>query len=101
MNHSITPNLTKQPCYPLAGNSYGSLILTKQLQKKPMAQEIRNPLTAIDLALEMLISSIPTIDDTQKTYLDIIKRSSKKIDHLVTAFIASGPIDETQSKKIF
>lgn len=42
------------------------------------AHEIRNPLTNIDLAIEMLNELIT--DDVQKSYLDMIMRASKKIN---------------------
>jgi signal transduction histidine kinase len=47
-----------------------------------LTHEVRNPLTNINLAVEMLQRMDP--DGVQKPYLDIIIRASKRIDMLVT-----------------
>ena len=46
-----------------------------------LACEIRSPLTSIGLSLELLEPNIT--DPGQKVYIDIIKRSSVQINHLV------------------
>lgn len=46
-----------------------------------VAHEVRNPLANINLAIEMLTPKIKDIDS--KIYLDIIKRSSKRINELI------------------
>jgi signal transduction histidine kinase len=50
-----------------------------------LAHEVRNPLTSIDLSIEMLLSGIK--DDERKTYLDIIMRSSIRINDLLNELI--------------
>ena len=71
-------------------------------QKFPLAsimvQEIRNPLTAINLALEMLNSTVLNIDDEQKIYLEIIERGSVKINSMITNFLTHYQVNELQSK---
>ena len=46
-----------------------------------LAHEIRNPLTNINLAVEML--QLATGEDDPKTYLDIIRRSSQRINEMI------------------
>jgi len=53
-----------------------------------LAHEVRNPLTNINLAIEMLTST--ALDNDQKTYVDIIKRASSRINGLVTELLVSG-----------
>jgi signal transduction histidine kinase len=50
-----------------------------------LAHEIRNPLTNIDLSLEMLLSGVK--DDEQKVYMNIIMRSSMRINELTNELI--------------
>ena len=52
-----------------------------------LAHEIRNPLTNINLAVEELISM--NNNDDQKIVLDVIKRSSVRINDLLIDFLAS------------
>jgi len=47
-----------------------------------LAHEVRNPLTNINLAVDML--ECAARDDDPKLYLDIIKRSSARINHLIS-----------------
>jgi signal transduction histidine kinase len=74
----------------------------KMTQKSPaasvMVQEIRNPLTAMSLALEMLNSTIINADDEQKIYLDIIERGSKKINNMIADFLVRHEVNELHSK---
>lgn len=46
-----------------------------------LAHEVRNPLSNINLAVEMLQSMVS--NEEQKLYLDIITRASGRIDHLI------------------
>lgn len=46
-----------------------------------LAREVRNPLTSINLSIDMLRSSI--MDSELKVYVDIIGRSSMRINSLV------------------
>ena len=50
-----------------------------------LAHEVRNPLTNIDLSIEMLLSGVK--DNERKTYLDIIMRSSIRINDLLNELI--------------
>jgi signal transduction histidine kinase len=52
-----------------------------------LAHEVRNPLTNINLAIDMLTSTFLGAD--QKIYIDIIKRASFRINSLVTELITS------------
>jgi signal transduction histidine kinase len=58
-------------------------IVKKEADKftRLLAHEIRNPLTNINLSLEVLENEVH--DDSLKIYLDIIKRGSKRINELL------------------
>lgn len=62
-----------------------------------MAHEVRNPLTNINLAVEMLKMALSARD--QKTYLDIIMRSSVRINELVNELLKYQNADEIQTEK--
>ncbi|HPH85414.1 MAG TPA: ATP-binding protein [Ferruginibacter sp.] len=64
-------------------------IVMKQLGQfaSAMAHEVRNPLTNVNLAVEMLNSS--TLNDEQKIYLDIISRGTGRINDLVSEILLS------------
>ncbi len=57
-----------------------------------LAHEVRNPLTNINLAVDMLKSSIR--DNDQKIYLDIIIRGTRRINDLVTDLLTSNQAGE-------
>lgn len=46
-----------------------------------MAREVRNPLTCIDLSIDML--KLAVTDAERKVYMEIITRSSKRINQLI------------------
>jgi nitrogen-specific signal transduction histidine kinase len=46
-----------------------------------LAREVRNPLTCINLAVDML--TIPAVGTDQKVYIDLIAKSAKRIDQLI------------------
>jgi signal transduction histidine kinase len=50
-----------------------------------LAHEVRNPLTNINLSIDMLNSAIT--DEELKIYVDIISRSSKRINHLINELL--------------
>lgn len=50
-----------------------------------LAHEIRNPITNINLSVEMLRAVLP--DNISKTYLDIIERGTKRINDVVTKLL--------------
>lgn len=62
-----------------------------------LAHEVRNPLSNINLAVEILKQM--TGDDDQKIYLDIILRASGRINSLVTDLLTSCHADEMGSGK--
>ncbi|MEO8404897.1 MAG: ATP-binding protein [Chitinophagaceae bacterium] len=57
-----------------------------------LAHEVRNPLTNINLSIEMLRSIIT--DGDQQTYLDIIMRSSTRINDLINELLKYQQADE-------
>ncbi len=59
-----------------------------------LAHEVRNPLTNINLAVEMLKSTLK--GDDQQIYLDIIMRGSDRINALVTDLLVSCQDDDQQ-----
>lgn len=79
-------------------NLFKSLIPPKIVQEKAtpfataLAHEVRNPLTNINLAVEMLKATLK--DDEQKGYLDIILRGSGRINDLVTDLLMLCQGDE-------
>lgn len=104
MNTSaITPNFKRLYSYPPASNLYTSLPSSGTAQKKPgqfnaaLAHEIRNPLSTIKLAVEMLQSGIT--GDNQKIFLDIIMRSSVRINDLITDLLKCQQANEVQTEK--
>jgi signal transduction histidine kinase len=62
-----------------------------------LAHEVRNPLSNINLAVEMLKTSMKT--EEQNIFLDIILRGSGRINDLVTDLLASTQIDEQHLEK--
>jgi signal transduction histidine kinase len=61
------------------------IVVQPVLLTAAFAHEIRNPLTNINLAIEMLQEHIT--DDVQKSYLDIIMRASAKINLQVSELV--------------
>jgi len=57
-----------------------------------LAHEVRNPLTNINLSIEMLRSVITDVD--QLAYLDIITRSSARINDLINELLKYQHADE-------
>ncbi len=62
-----------------------------------LAHEFRNPLTNINLSIEMLQSTM--IHDEQKQFLDIIMRSSVRINDLINEFLKYQEQDKTQARE--
>ena len=62
-----------------------------------LAHEVRNPLTNIGLAVEMLRST--ELTDIQKLYIDIIMRGSGRINDLVTDLLTSYHADTKLQEK--
>lgn len=61
-----------------------------------MAHELRNPLTNINLSIDMLEFSIK--DKELKEYLEIIKRSSKRINILIGEYLKCQQVDEIKEE---
>ena len=79
-------SITKVAEIDIATNDPSSAALAKDLQIKftdALVHEVRHPLSNINLAVEMLQSSIKELD--LKIYLDIIGRSSMRINDLMKA----------------
>lgn len=99
---TLTPHVTNPRSNPAPANLFISLVPPKIVQSKPdpfvsaLAHEVRNPLTNINLAVEMLKSAIK--DDDQK-YLDIIMRSSVRITDLINELLKNQQADEEQGEK--
>jgi len=64
-----------------------------------LAHEVRNPLTNINLAVEMLLT--PLKEEDRKIYLDMILRASGRINGMVTDLLVSFDAAETPSEKYF
>jgi len=62
-----------------------------------LAHELRNPLTNIMLTVHLLESKI--LDDNDRMYMDIIKRSSAKINDLINDLLKGQKKDEIQTEK--
>ena len=56
-----------------------------------LAREVRNPLTSINLSIDLLSSSI--MDSELKIYVDIIGRSSMRINHLIDQLLKYQEIE--------
>jgi signal transduction histidine kinase len=56
-----------------------------------LAREVRNPLTSINLSIDMLRSSL--MDSELKIYVDIIGRSSMRINDLVDELLKYQEIE--------
>jgi len=95
--------ITKQESYSPFVNKLRVVVPLPLSKRKPpkfafaLAHEVRNPLSNINLAVEMLKSLI--INDDQKIYLEIIKRGAGRINDLVTDLLTSFQADEMQSGK--
>ena len=62
-----------------------------------LAHEIRNPLTNIYLSIQMLESQV--MDDSLKLFVDIVKRSSTRINDLINDFVKEQPGHKVQAEK--
>jgi signal transduction histidine kinase len=96
---TITRHVPKLRNNPPTANLFRHLMSKLVIvQKQPgqfasaLAHEVRNPLSNINLAVEMLKTT--TRDDDRKIYLDIIMRSSGRITDLVTDLLRSSQDNE-------
>ncbi len=65
---------------------------------RTLAHEIRNPLTNIGLSLEGLVEK--GIQDSQKPYVDIIKRGAKRINDIITELLQSSKAIEIKPELV-
>jgi signal transduction histidine kinase len=77
---------------PLTSPAIGkSSIIFPSFEKAALlAREIRNPLTCIDLSINMLNSA--ATDPELKVYMEIIKRSSKRINELLKELLEAQEV---------
>ena len=79
--------VTAMRVYQSSGRRLNSAISPEEVLNQParfvtaLAHEVRNPLTNINLAVDMLAYAVK--DDEPKLYLDIIRRSSARINYLI------------------
>jgi signal transduction histidine kinase len=100
--HIITRNVSK--LHNLNGYRHIFSTLTQEIkEEKPrtlfssaLAHEVRNPLNNINLAIEMLTSTI--LDNDQKIYVDIIRRAAFRINGLVTELLTPCELGEMPSE---
>lgn len=105
MSQRLLVRDVKKPVgYRVASGMFISPAQTKIINKQPaqfataIAHEIRNPLSSISLAAEMLKESI-IMDAEQKLYLDIIIRGIGRIDNLVYDLLTYYQEDKLQFEK--
>src|SRR5687768_12947055 len=100
---TVARNVTKLYGYPLSAKLFSPSTPSRVVKKKSgqfssaMAHEIRNPLSNINLAVEML--QAVSGDDERKIYLDIIMRSSVRINDLIKDLLKYQLADEVQTEK--
>ena len=101
--HPITPPVTKMRTYRTSADPFKSPALPKLIPQQPvhfaaaLAHEVRNPLSNINLAVEMLKST--TLGKEQQLFLDIIMRSSGRISGLIADLLSSVQSDEIKLEK--
>jgi signal transduction histidine kinase len=82
--------------------SFTSGIDEQLLDKRPgilataLVHEVRNPLTNINLAAEIIGSG--TLDEEQKAFVEIITRGVERISNLLTDFLSSYKINEKHAE---
>lgn len=98
----IAPGFTKPHNASVNGDV---LALPKTIQEKPAQSvfavgcEVRNPLTIINLSIDILQSEIK--DNCLKIYLDIIRRSSMRINDMINEILKLREADQKGSEKKF
>jgi signal transduction histidine kinase len=80
----------------LISHSFNVALNLPRRRASALAREVRNPLTCIDLSIDMLKSAVT--DPELKVYMEIIKKSSKRINQLMTELLECqeiGPVSQT------
>jgi signal transduction histidine kinase len=95
-----TPDIATAHHFSASENIFGVLAVAKKIARQPdpfaaaLAHEVRNPLSTINLAVEMLQATAANED--QKIYLDIIMRGSGRIKDLLADLLTSYEVKEIQ-----
>jgi signal transduction histidine kinase len=103
MSTTALNNISELNSSSLTANLFAAPAHAKIVRKQPtqfataLAHEIRNPLSNISLAAEMLKASM--LDDEQKLCLDIIIRGADRIDRLVYDLLSYYQVDKMQFEK--
>jgi signal transduction histidine kinase len=103
MNPKINGDGTRLPSVAATENHFNDFI--PEINKRTelveftytLAHEIRNPLSTINLAVDML--KLTHDEQEKKTCLDIITRNSLRINDLLTDLLTSYQLDEIRSQK--
>lgn len=64
-----------------------------------LVHEIRNPLTNINLAADIL--GLSSLSEGQKNFVEIIKRGVDRINNILTSFLSSHREDETRAEPCY
>jgi signal transduction histidine kinase len=100
---AIIRNRIKFNSYSPSANPFSCLVSPKVVQGQTgqftsvVAHEIRNPLTNINLAVQMLQTMIT--DDAQRACLDIIMRSSTRVNDMITDLLTPALADTVSQEK--
>jgi signal transduction histidine kinase len=95
--------VTAMRTYQSSGRPANSTILPEEVMRQParfvtaLAHEVRNPLTNINLAVDML--ECADKDDDPKLYLDIIRRGSARINQLICDLLKYQEPDQAQESR--
>jgi signal transduction histidine kinase len=102
-SQTISQNITTEGKYIPSKNSFSPLSVPKNEFEQitqfasGIAHELRNPLSNINLSVEML--KCTSKENDQMIYLDIINRSSARVNELVIDFLRSFKDEEKQAQK--
>src|SRR5688500_14026219 len=91
LHAETVPDKKKDPLQP----DHHDLNATLQFDAT-LAHEIRNPLTNINLSVALLGTVIT--DKTHKSYLDIIARSSVRINNLINELLTNRKLDPVKAE---
>jgi signal transduction histidine kinase len=98
--HTIFRAITAMHTHQSPGRLTNPTVLPEEVVRQParfvtvLAHEVRNPLTNINLAVDML--EYADKDEDPKLYLDIIRRGSARINHLICELLKYQEPDKAQ-----